>query len=220
MPNNAKLIRGVLFDMDGVLVDSEAFILDAAMAMFAERGLQTKASDFEPFVGTGENRYLGGVAEQYDFELDIDSAKARTYEIFGEIIRGKLEPLPGGREFIERCRSRGLLLGLATSADRVKVEANLREIKLPPETFDTIVNGLDVTHRKPHPEIYQTAAARLGLTPGVCLVVEDALSGLAAAKAAGARCLMLETSFPRERMQGADWIARDLSQAPEEAISW
>lgn len=220
MPTEAKLIRGVLFDMDGVLVDSEAFILDAAMAMFAERGLKTKPGDFEPFVGTGENRYLGGVAEQYEFEVDIESAKARTYEIFGEIIRGKLEPLPGGREFIERCRGKGLLLALATSADRVKVEANLREIGLPPETFDTIVNGLDVTHRKPHPEIYRTAAARLGLTPAACLVVEDALSGLAAAKEAGARCLMLETSFPRERMQGADWIARDLSEAPEEAIAW
>ena len=220
MPNAAMLIRGVLFDMDGVLVDSEAFILEAAMSMFAERGLRTKPSDFEPFVGMGENRYLGGVAEHYGFELEIESAKSRTYEIFGEIIRGRLEPLPGGQEFIERCRGRGLRLGLATSADRVKVEANLREIGLSPATFDTIVNGLEVTHRKPHPEIYQTAAGRLGLTPAACLVVEDALSGLEAAKAAGARCLMLETSFPRERMQGADWIARDLSEAPEEAIAW
>jgi len=214
------VIKGVLFDMDGVLVDSEAFILEAAMTMFAELGLKTKPEDFEPFVGTGENSYLGGVASHYRFELEVESAKARTYEIFAEIIRGRLKPLPGAREFISSCRDAGLKIALATSADLVKMEANLHEIGMEPETFDALVNGLDVTHRKPHPEIYLTAARRLGLPNEVCLVVEDALSGLEAAKAAGSRCLMLETSFPRERIEGADWIARDLSQAPQEAIEW
>lgn len=213
-------IKGVLFDMDGVLVDSEAFILEAARSMFSERGLSTHPEDFEPFVGMGENSYLGGVAKKYNLRIDIDRAKARTYEIFGEIIRGRLRPLPGAIDFIARCRSKGLRLALATSADRVKMEANLREIGLATETFDVLVNGLDVAHRKPHPEIYLTAAERLGLSPVECLVVEDALSGLDAAKAAGARCLMLETSFSRERMKGADWIAADLSQAPEEATEW
>lgn len=214
------MIEGVLFDMDGVLVDSERFILEAAMRMFAERGIVTKPADFEPFVGMGENRYLGGVAEAHGFTLEVEAAKARTYEIFGEIIRGRLEPLPGVREFLARCRARGLRLALATSADRVKMEANLREIELPTATFDALVNGLDVTHRKPHPEIYLTAARRMGLSCTNCLVVEDALSGLEAARAAGARCLMLTTSFARERIRGADWIAEDLSCAPEEAISW
>lgn len=214
------MIKGVLFDMDGVLVDSERFILEAAMKMFGERGLVTEPRDFEPFVGTGENRYLGGVAEKYAFALEIGPAKARTYEIFTEIIRGRLEPLPGAREFILRCRRRRLRLALATSADAVKMEANLREIGMPPETFDTLVNGLEVSRRKPDPEIYLTAAARLALNSAECLVVEDALSGLEAARTAGMRCLMLTTSFPRERIRGADWIASDLSEAPEEAISW
>lgn len=214
------MIKGVLFDMDGVLVDSEAFILEAAMTMFSERGLETRPEDFEPFVGTGENSYLGGVAKKYGLDIDIEAAKARTYAIFTEIIRGRLKPLPGAADFIGRCRARGLRIALATSADRVKMEANLREIGMPPETFDTLVNGLDVTHRKPHPEIYATAAERLGFSGSECLVVEDALSGLEAARAAGARCLMLETSFARERIVGADWIAKDLSEAPEEAISW
>ena len=215
-----KMIKGVLFDMDGVLVDSEAFILEAARSMFSERGLATRPEDFEPFVGMGENSYLGGVAKKYGFSVEIESAKARTYEIFAQIIRGRLKPLPGAIEFIERCRGKGLHLALATSADRVKMEANLGEIGLAPQTFDVLVNGLDVIHRKPHPEIYLTAAGRLGFSPAECLVVEDALSGLEAAKAAGARCLLLETSFARERIHGADWIATDLSQAPSEAIEW
>lgn len=214
------MIAGVLFDMDGVLVDSEGFMLEAAMSMFSEMGLATTAKDFEPFVGTGENRYLGGVAERYGFVIDLPAAKARAYEIFGQIIRGKLTPLPGAREFIDRCRAKGLRIALATSADLVKVEANLREIGMSPDAFDAVVNGLDVTHRKPHPEIYRAAAERLGLGCPTCLVVEDAVSGLQAARAAGARCLMVETSFSREQLAGADWVVPDLAHAPEEALSW
>ena len=74
-------IRAVIFDMDGVLTDSEPLINEAAVAMFRELGLRVRPEDFVPFVGTGEDRYLGGVAEQYQFELDLPAAKRRTYEI-------------------------------------------------------------------------------------------------------------------------------------------
>ena len=74
-------IRGVIFDMDGVLTDSEPLINAAAIAMFKEKGLVVQPRDFLPFVGAGENRYIGGVAEQYRFPLDLPAAKRRTYEI-------------------------------------------------------------------------------------------------------------------------------------------
>ena len=214
------MIRGVVFDMDGVLVDSEKFICEAAVRMFAERGLAAKPEDFRPFVGAGENRYLGGVAEQYGFPLDLERDKARTYQLYGEIVRGRLEPLPGVHEFIGRCRSRGLRLALATSADRVKMLINLREIALPPATFDAAVNGLEVPRKKPAPDIFLLAAERLGLAPAECLVVEDAVNGLAAARAAGARCLALTTSFTRGQLAGADFFAADLAEAPEAVLDW
>jgi cytidine deaminase len=83
------MIRGVLFDMDGVLVDSEEFICRAAIEMFMESGIETTPEDFKPFTGTGENRYIGGVAEKYGISVDIEKVKARTYEIYGSIVRGK-----------------------------------------------------------------------------------------------------------------------------------
>jgi beta-phosphoglucomutase len=211
---------GVIFDMDGVLVDSEPFITRAAMTMFAEKGLQVKPEDFHPFIGTGENRFIGGVAEKYNFPLKFPDTKEQTYDIYLDIIRGELKPLPGVYEFIDRCRALGKKLAVASSADRRKVEGNLREIRLDPARFDAIVVGEDVEHKKPDPEIFLLAARRLGLEPKDCLVIEDAVSGVAAAKAAGCRCLALTTSFTRDRLLAADFFAPDLACAPEEVLHW
>src|SRR5438552_13212684 len=117
--------------MDGVLVNSEQFIADAAIAMFAEKGHQVRREELRPFIGTGEDRFIGGVAERRGITLDPLRDKARTYEIYIELIRGKLQALPGARAFIMDCRRRGLALAVASGADAVKVEANLREVGLP-----------------------------------------------------------------------------------------
>jgi beta-phosphoglucomutase len=214
------MIRGVLFDMDGVLTDSEPFICKAAVMMFRELGYEVTPDDFIPFVGMGENRYIGGVAEKYGISVDIEKVKARTYEIFGIIVRNQLDPLPGTKEFISKCREKNLKLALATSADKVKMDVNLKEIGLPPETFDSVITGLEVENKKPFPDIYIKAAYSLGLKPHECLVVEDAVSGIKAGKAAGCRCLAVTTSFGVSDLSEADWFCESLLHAPEEALNW
>lgn len=214
------MIRGVLFDMDGVLADSEPFICKAAIMMFSEIGLKVRPEDFKPFVGTGENSYIGGVAEKYNLKVDIEKVKTRTYEIYQTIIRGNLKPLPGAREFVESCIGHGFKLALATSADRVKMTANLNEIGIPVSKFHATVNGLEVANKKPFPDIYIMAAEKIGLKPGECLVVEDAVSGIKAAKSAGCRCLAVTTSFERSLLYEADWICDSLKNVPEEVLNW
>jgi len=214
------MIQGVIFDMDGVLLDSEQYISEAATRMFAEHGVSVQPEDFLPFVGSGEDRYIGGVAEMHGFPLDLERDKARTYAIYAEIVRGRLEPLNGAREFIAKARERGLKLAVASSADRVKVDINLREIGVPAEAFDTVISGLDVERKKPHPDIFLLAAERLGLDPGACLVVEDAVNGVEAGRAAGCRVLAITTSFTPDDLRGADWYGPDLAHAPAEALEW
>jgi HAD superfamily hydrolase (TIGR01509 family) len=211
---------GVIFDMDGVLLDSEPFICKAAMMMFAEKGLAVKPEDFHPFVGAGEDRYIGGVAEHYHFPLDLPAAKKRTYDIYLEIIKGNLEPLAGVYEFLKRCRSLNKKIALASSADLRKVRGNMDEIKLPFDTFDAVVTGEDVAHKKPAPDIFIIAANRIGCSPADCLVVEDAVNGVAAAKSAGAKCLALTTSFSAEKLKAADFIASDLAHAQDQVLTW
>lgn len=207
------MIKGILFDMDGVLVDSEEYIFEAARLMFAEHGVIVKADHALPFIGTGENRYLSGIGERNGFIVDVDRDKARTYAIYEEITRGKLKTLPGVHSFIESCKAKGLKMAFASSADRIKIAINLREIGLSPETFDAVISGEDVERKKPFPDIYVLAAQKIGIKPENCLVVEDAVSGITAGKAAGCKCLALTTSFPAEKLSEADWICKDLSEA-------
>jgi beta-phosphoglucomutase len=213
-------LKGILFDMDGVLVDSEAYIFEAARLMFLEHGVVVTLEDAMPFVGTGENRYLSGMGERQGFEVDIERDKARTYAIYGEITRGRLKPLPGVVSFIHQCRSRGLKLAVASSADRVKIDINLREMGISPTTFDGIVSGQEVEHKKPFPDIFIKAAQGIGLHPNDCLVVEDAISGVTAGKSAGARCLALTTSFAAHQLAEADWICNNLADVPTAALDW
>jgi len=206
--------------MDGVLVDSEPFICRAACLMFKELGLAVKPEDFKPFIGTGENRFIGGVAEKYDFPIDIDRVKKRTYDIYLDIIKGSLKPLQGVYDFIDKCAALGKKIAVASSADRRKVVGNLQEIGLAPERFEALLVGEDAVHKKPSPEIFLLAAKRLNLPPETCLVVEDAVNGVAAAKAAGMRCLALTTSFDRQQLRDADYFAADLSDASDEVLCW
>ncbi len=103
--SNTNLPHGIIFDVDGVLVDSEDIIAEAARMMFEQAGLKIKREDFLPFVGTGEKYCLMQIAKQYNFELNAETAKNRTYDIYLDIIKGVLQPLPGVHEFIKKCET-------------------------------------------------------------------------------------------------------------------
>ena len=213
-------LRGVIFDMDGVLVLSEPILARAAAQMFAEKGYLVRHEEFHPFIGMGEERYLGGVAEARGIPFDPLRDKARTYDLYLEMIPGNLAPLPGVLAFVAECRRLGLKTAVASSADAVKVWSNLREIGLPPESFDAVLDGTMVARKKPDPALFLEACARLGLAPASCLVIEDAVAGVAAAKAAGCRCLAVTTSFGPDALTGADWITAGLDRVPDEALDW
>lgn len=216
----STLPKGIIFDMDGVLLDSEPYIIEAVTQMFDEFGLKITAEDFHPYTGTGERNCIRRMAENYDFLIDLEKATTRTYDIYLELINGKLNPLPGAKEFINNCKKLGKKVAIATSADIRKAVGNLAEIKIPPETFDAIITANNVTHTKPAPDIFLLAAENLGLDPTECLVVEDALSGIQAAKAAGAKCLAITSSFTPEILISADFYAPNLAHVPAEAVNW
>lgn len=205
-------IQAAIFDMDGVLTDSEPLINLAAITMFREQGVVVQPEDFLPFVGTGEDRYIGGVAEKYGCSINLSAAKKRTYEIYLALVPEKLRAFPGAQELVRRCKKAGMKIAVASSADLIKIEANLRQIGLPPGEWDAVVSAEDVTHKKPAPDIFLAAAKKLGKPASECVVIEDAINGVQAAKAAGMRCVAVAQTFAAEQLRMADLVREGVSE--------
>ena len=215
--SNFVPIRAIIFDMDGVLLDSEPFILKAAQTMMLQRyGVQVPHEAFTPFIGRGEDAYLGGAAQSRGLTLQFPEDKIKTYQLYLEAIRGQLKALTGVHSFIAKMKSNGIKLGIYSSADRMKVEGNLSEIGLDTNSISCIVTGSEVSHKKPHPEGYAKATELLGFLPEQTLVIEDAISGVNAGRAAGCPCLGITSSTESKKLleAGALWTAPHLAEVP------
>ncbi|KAK9084377.1 hypothetical protein Scep_030848 [Stephania cephalantha] len=199
-------VSAVLFDMDGVLCDSEEPSRRAAVDVFDEMGVRVTTQDFVPFMGMGEANFLGGVAKAKGVEgFDPDAAKKRFFEIYLDKYAKPNSGIgfPGALELVTECKRNGLKVAVASSADRIKVNANLAAAGLPVSMFDAIVSADAFENLKPAPDIFIAASKILNVPPSECLVIEDALAGVQAAKAAEMRCIAVTTTLPEDTLKHA-----------------
>ncbi|KAK7259004.1 hypothetical protein RIF29_24598 [Crotalaria pallida] len=199
-------VSAVLFDMDGVLCNSEEPSRRAAVELFAEMGVQVTVDDFVPFMGTGEANFLGGVASVKGItEFDTEAAKKRFFELYLDKYAKPDSGIgfPGAFELISQCRNKGLKVAVASSADRIKVDANLAAAALPLSMFDAIVSADAFENLKPAPDIFLAASRILNVPASECIVIEDALAGVQAAKAAQMRCIAVRTTLSDEVLVSA-----------------
>lgn len=197
-------VRAILFDMDGVLIDSEELMAKSGILALREFGVEASASDFLPFVGRGEDRYIGGVAEKHGVRYDT-AMKDRAYDYYGQMVQAEATVPEDTLPTLKALHARGIKMAICSSADRVKVLYNLRAIGADESLFGAIVTGSDVERKKPAPDIYLKGASLLGKQPEDCLVVEDAPSGIQAAHAGGIRAAGIASSFSAQELtQQAD----------------
>lgn len=216
-------VSAVLFDMDGVLCNSEEPSRRAGVDVFADMGVDVTVDDFVPFMGTGEANFLGGVASVKGIKgFDTDAAKKKFFEIYLEKYAKPNSGIgfPGALELITQCKAKGLKVAVASSADRIKVDANLAAAGLPLELFDAIVSADAFENLKPAPDIFLSASDLLNVPPSECIVIEDALAGLQAAKAAKMRCIVVTTTLPEETLatEGPSLIRKDIGNITLEDI--
>lgn len=186
--------KAVLFDMDGVLIESEWLMRATAIQALADYGIQASHEDFLEFTGCGEDRFIGGVAEKHGRAYD-KAMKELAYDYFGQRVRQEAHVPRGVKEMLHTLRSRGLILAVCSAADLRKVRYNLQAVGVEEGLFAALVTGSDVARKKPFPDIYLEGARRIGMDPGECLVVEDAVSGIQAAHAAGMAAAAVPTTF-------------------------
>ena len=189
--------KAILFDMDGVLIDSEFLMRQASIQALAEYGIQATHEDFIEFNGMGEDRFVGGVAEKYGHTYTFDM-KERAYDYFGQQVKEMAHVPAGVREMLTQLHEMGLVLAVCSAADLRKVRYNIQAIGVDEHIFSALVTGSDVKRKKPFPDIYLEGARRVGIDPKDCLVVEDAISGSQAANAAGMDAVGVPTTFSKE----------------------
>ena len=210
-------IHAVVFDMDGVICDSEPFLRAATQEMFRQRYQADVAeAEFLPFTGAGDDRFILGPGESRGLAMNLADDKALVYQLYLRQIRGRLRSVAGVGEFIQRCRRAQLKLAVASAGDAVRVRGNLRELGFGELTFHSLITAGDVDRKKPDPAAFQLAMHRLGVKPRFTLVIEDAIHGVTAACRAECRSLGMTSTFTADQLRdaGAAWTAPDFTELP------
>ena len=191
--------KAILFDMDGVLIESEYLMRASAIRALADYGVRAEHEDFLEFTGMGEDRFVGGVAEKHGLVYKTEM-KELAYDYFGQRVKEEAHVPAGVKEMLEALHQKGLVLAVCSAADLRKVRYNLMAIGVDEAIFSALVTGSDVARKKPFPDIYLEGARRIGMEPKDCLVIEDALSGIQAAHAAGMDAVAVPTTFSKEEL--------------------
>jgi HAD superfamily hydrolase (TIGR01509 family) len=183
-------LQAVIFDMDGVLVDSEPFGFEAMRRVMARHGLPYGEEENAEFLGRTTLDSCRILRARHRL-LESEETLADWYveAMLEQIARGPI-PMAGVPEVLRGVRGAGYRLALASSAEVRLIDANLAALAIRP-LFEAVVSGTQVARGKPAPDVFLAAAERLGVPAAACLVVEDSRNGLLAAKAAGMRCAVV-----------------------------
>lgn len=208
--------RGVLWDMDGVLVDTAAFHFEAWSRTLQERGVPFDEQRFRATFGmnnTGILTALLGRVPEPDLVAEVSERKEA---LFRQAIRGQVRPLPGALEWLERLEGRGVRQALASSAPPENIAALVDELGIRPR-FQALLSGFAMPG-KPDPALFLAAAAEIGVPPRRCVVVEDAMAGVEAALRAGMRCIAVATTSPAHALGTAHLVVDRLDFLPPDVF--
>ena len=206
-------IDAILFDMDGVLMDSEPLHLRATQFVLGDRARSFTERDNLAFVGTTDPEMFRVLRVLFDLDTSTAELVSRKREHLIALVQAEGRPLPGVPEIPLRLRETGLRLGLVSASARPVIDAVLRAVELD-GAFETVVSGDEVARGKPAPDGFLLAARRLATDPARCLVVEDSRNGVLAGKAAG----MTVAAVPGPTTQGQDFSPADLILPSLEAL--
>lgn len=214
----APSIPAFLFDLDGVVVDSNALHVESWQEVARHRGFACADPEHVGKCGLRTRAVIRDLLRWPVSEAEADRIGREKEELYREWIRRDgIRPIPGVLEFLAEARRRGIPCAVGSSAPRENVEACLKALGIE-DAFRATVSGADVARGKPAPDIFLKAAAALGVAPEQCLVFEDAPAGIAAAHAAGMRAWALLTSHARAEVAEADAIANDFTGLSPRAV--
>lgn len=202
-------LKAVIFDMDGVLVDSNEAHFEAFKRLGRELGVDFTRELLLKTVGMHNVQimplWLGESLGAALTREKIDELGVRKEIMYREVAASKIKAIPGSVELLRAVREHGLKTAVGSSGPRENVALALKTLRIE-DSFHALVTGSDISTGKPNPEVFLKAAAKLGIEPGHCLVIEDAPSGVQAAINAGMRVVAITTSRPAADLRDANLV--------------
>ena len=210
-------VKALLWDLDGVIADTAPSHFRAWQRLADDRGVTFTEVDFKQTFG---KRNPEIIAEKFGGNIPADEAQAlaqRKEEVFRRIIGQSVRPFPGVLNLMLSLRAAGWTMALVSSTPIENITLILSALQIRGQ-FDTVVSDADVTHGKPDPEGYVLAAERLGAAADRCVVIEDAIAGVTAAKSAGMKCVAVTNTHPAERLREADIVVDSLDEVSADTV--
>jgi beta-phosphoglucomutase len=213
----AQSTYGVIFDMDGVLVDSFAAHLESWWQLAAE--LRQSLTD-DQIASTFGRTSRDIIRMLFDVQDDptIHKLDHRKEELYRGLIRGRVPVMPGAVEFVKDCRAAGMRLAVGSSGPAENVRLVCDEMGVS-DHFSALVTGDDITHGKPDPEVFLIAARRLGLESQQCVVIEDAPVGIEAARRARMKNIGLVGAYTGESLASASLVVASLGELNSQRVA-
>jgi HAD superfamily hydrolase (TIGR01509 family) len=204
-------VRAVVFDLDGLLIDTEPVFRAAAARLLAGHGIRPDAAFMRSIMGVPGRDALPRFRDHFRLTIPLDEIERGYRHFFFEVLQSDpAQLMPGALELLAALEEHGVPKVIATSSGRDYVRVVFGPHGLL-DRFHFVLTCEDVSHGKPHPEVYELAARRLGLPPAEVLVLEDSPVGMRAAKAAGCRCVVVpHEDTPRAELTRADAAVESL----------
>lgn len=204
-------VRAVIFDLDGVICDTEPLHVISWRILFAKRGIEVPEAYLKTGIGITDLEFLRTFFERYDIKGDPNLWQLEKRNIYLGLLQHKVPEFPGAVALVKRLYW-NWPLGLASSSWRISIETITRRLAIR-RHFAAIIGKEDVTEHKPSPEPFLAAAAELEIDPVRCAVIEDSIAGIEAAKGAGMLCIAVTNSYPADKLSDADLIVTSLEDA-------
>lgn len=206
------MIKGVIFDNDGVIVDSEPLHHLAEKKTMQPFGIDITKEEYKNYVGIGTRKMFGDWIQKYNLKLNPEDIIPHHEQNLIKIFQERVEPTPGVVNFILYLFQKNYSLAVASSSQRNLVHVGINKHNLM-QYFQIIITGDDVTRLKPAPDVFLLAAQRLKISPTECLVIEDSSVGVQAAKAAGMFCAGYQNINSGDQdLSKADIIFQDFNE--------
>lgn len=213
------MLKAIVFDMDGVIVDSEPLHKKVQEAILARYGIEPTEEELQSYIGLGIKPLLEKHIQKYRLPVSLEELHLLYLEtLFRIFTNGELKPIPGAIELIQQGKNAGLKLGIASSSPLKLIQLILNRLQMLTH-FDTIVSGDQVQKGKPDPEIFLESAKRLQCEPSECVAIEDSTNGILSAKKAHMKCVAFKSPNTKgQRLDVADWVVEDLREISVEKL--